>query len=123
MEPNYAPDPGDWVCTRCQCPLEQVKVQVGYLGSAFDVSLPRCPSCGLTMIPKSLAEGKWRKWKPCWKTNDPQHREEPLYQRGFSGWRRRIASVPAAWSLPSGGSRTALSASASGWRIWAAVRA
>ena len=33
MEPNYAPDP-------------------------FDVSLPRCPSCGLTMIPKSLAEGK-----------------------------------------------------------------
>lgn len=41
-----------------QCPLEQVKVQVGYLGSAFDVSLPRCPSCGLTMIPKSLAEGK-----------------------------------------------------------------
>ena len=52
MEPNYAPDPGDWVC------LEQVKVQVGYLGSAFDVSLPRCPSCGLTMIPKSLAEGK-----------------------------------------------------------------
>ena len=58
MEPNYAPDPGDWVCTRCQSPLEQVKVQVGYLGSAFDVSLPRCPSCGLTMIPKSLAEGK-----------------------------------------------------------------
>ena len=45
MEPNYAPDPGDWVCARCQCPLEQVKVQVGYLGSAFDVSLP-------------LAEGK-----------------------------------------------------------------
>ena len=36
MEPNYAPDPGDWVCARCQCPLEQVKVQVGYLGSAFD---------------------------------------------------------------------------------------
>ena len=26
--------------------------------SKFDVSLPRCPSCGLTMIPKSLAEGK-----------------------------------------------------------------
>ena len=41
----------------------------------------------------------------------------------FSGWRRRIASVPAAWSLPSGGSRIALSAAASGWRIWAAVRA
>ena len=26
--------------------------------SAFDVMLPRCPQCGLTMVPKSLAEGK-----------------------------------------------------------------
>ena len=43
MEPNYAPDPGDWVCTRCQCPLEQVKVQVGYLGSAFDVIFAPLP--------------------------------------------------------------------------------
>lgn len=58
MEPNYAPDPRRLGMHPLQCPLEQVKVQVGYLGSAFDVSLPRCPSCGLTMIPKSLAEGK-----------------------------------------------------------------
>lgn len=58
MEPEYRPDAGDWVCARCGRQLEQVKVQVGYLGSAFDVSLPRCPSCGLTLIPKSLAEGK-----------------------------------------------------------------
>ena len=29
-----------------------------YLNSAFDVMLPRCPQCGLTMVPKSLAEGK-----------------------------------------------------------------
>ena len=72
MEPRYEPDPGDWVCARCGVPLEQVRVQVGYLGSAFDVSLPRCPSCGLTMIPKSLAEGKMAevealledKWSP-----------------------------------------------------------
>ena len=42
MEPRYEPDPGDWVCARCGVPLEQVRVQVGYLGSAFDVSLPRC---------------------------------------------------------------------------------
>ena len=34
------------------------KVQVFYLNSAFDVMLPRCPQCGLTMVPKSLAEGK-----------------------------------------------------------------
>ena len=27
-------------------------------GLLFDVFLPRCPQCGLTMVPKSLAEGK-----------------------------------------------------------------
>ena len=34
------------------------KVQAEYLQSAFDVFLPRCPQCGLTMIPRTLAEGK-----------------------------------------------------------------
>ncbi|HCZ43087.1 MULTISPECIES: DVU_1557 family redox protein [Desulfovibrio] len=56
--PNYEPDGGSWTCGRCGCPLEQGKVQVFYLNSAFDVMLPRCPQCGLTMVPKSLAEGK-----------------------------------------------------------------
>ena len=56
--PNYMPDSGDWICVRCHCPLEQGKIQVGYLNSAFDVLLPRCPQCGLTFVPKSLAEGK-----------------------------------------------------------------
>ena len=58
MEPNYGPDGGTWVCGRCGVPLEQMKVPVFYLDSAFDVSLPRCPQCGLTMTPKSLAQGK-----------------------------------------------------------------
>ena len=58
MEPNYGPDGGTWVCGRCAVPLEQMKVPVFYLDSAFDVSLPRCPKCGLTMAPKSLAQGK-----------------------------------------------------------------
>ena len=52
----------------------------------------------------------------------PQHREEPLYQRELF----RLASAdclrPGGVELTEG-SRTALSASASGWRIWAAVRA
>ena len=52
--PNYEPDGGSWTCGRCGCPLEQGKVQVFYLNSAFDVMLPRCPQCGLTMVPKSL---------------------------------------------------------------------
>ena len=58
MGPNYAPDGGQWVCCRCNVPLEQGKVPVFYLTSAFDVILPRCPKCGLTQTPKSLAEGK-----------------------------------------------------------------
>ena len=58
MGPNYAPDGGQWVCCRCNVPLEQGKVPVFYLNSAFDVFLPRCPQCGLTLVPKTLAEGK-----------------------------------------------------------------
>jgi hypothetical protein len=56
--PNYAPDEGDWICDACACALEQQKIQVFYLESAFDVSLPACPKCKLTLTPKSLAEGK-----------------------------------------------------------------
>ncbi|MDR2745364.1 MAG: DNA-binding protein [Desulfovibrio sp.] len=58
MAPDYPPDGGQWMCARCREPLEQIKMQVFYLNSAFDVSLPSCPKCGLTMTPKSLAEGK-----------------------------------------------------------------
>lgn len=58
MGPSYAPDGGPWRCGRCGCALEQGKVQAEYLQSAFDVFLPRCPRCGLTMIPRTLAEGK-----------------------------------------------------------------
>ena len=39
---NYGPDEGQWVCGRCNLPLEQSKVAVFYLNSAFDVVLPRC---------------------------------------------------------------------------------
>ena len=58
MGPSYGPDGGQCVCGRCRVPLEQGKVPVFYLNSAFDVFLPRCPQCGLTLVPKSLAEGK-----------------------------------------------------------------
>lgn len=57
LEPNYPPDPGDWVCATCNVPLEQRRMQVAYLESAFDVQLPQCPVCGLTLIPRTLAEG------------------------------------------------------------------
>lgn len=58
MGPDYPPDDAGWRCGRCGVPLEQSKVQACYLHSAFDVFLPRCPQCGLTMTPKSLALGK-----------------------------------------------------------------
>ena len=56
LNPTYTPDEGDWTCARC--PLEQKTLAVTYLGSAFDVSLPVCPQCGLTLVPRSLALGK-----------------------------------------------------------------
>ena len=58
LDPNYGPDDGHWSCAKCGVPLEQIKVQALYMHSAFDVLLPRCPVCGLTLVPKSLAEGK-----------------------------------------------------------------
>ena len=58
MGPSYPPDGGQWRCGRCGCPLEQGKVQVFYLNSAFDVFLPRWP------------KAKCWKWKLCWKTSE-----------------------------------------------------
>ncbi len=58
LNPTYTPDEGDWFCARCGGPLEQKTLAVKYLGSSFDVSLPMCPRCGLTLVPRSLAQGK-----------------------------------------------------------------
>lgn len=58
LEPNYGPDPGTWRCGKCGATLEQTKMQIFYLESAFDVILPRCVACNLTLVPKSLAEGR-----------------------------------------------------------------
>ncbi len=58
IAPNYPPDEGDWICECCGSALEQRKVQVRYLESAFEVSLPCCPACKRTLVPKTLAEGK-----------------------------------------------------------------
>jgi RNase P subunit RPR2 len=55
---EFSPDHGDWICATCNKPLELKKMQITYLENAFDVTLPQCPSCGRTFVPKSLAEGK-----------------------------------------------------------------
>ncbi|MBQ7609438.1 MAG: DNA-binding protein [Desulfovibrionaceae bacterium] len=58
MIPQFKADEGEWMCGRCNVPLEQLKATATYLNSAFDVILPRCPRCGFTLVPKSLAQGK-----------------------------------------------------------------
>ncbi len=56
--PIFTPDDGEWLCAECNTPLIQQSTQAFYLDSAFSASLPTCPKCALTLVPKSLAEGK-----------------------------------------------------------------
>ena len=96
MEPNYARTPATGYVPAANALWSRSKFRSAILAVRFDVFFfAPLPSCGLTMIPKSLAEGKWRKRKPCWKTNDPAASGRAPYTSGsFSGWRRRIASRP-----------------------------
>ena len=47
-----------WFCGQCNTPLQNMPVEIVYMGSSFQVELPRCPQCGFTYIPPELAEGK-----------------------------------------------------------------
>ena len=47
-----------WLCARCSSVLERSQVAITYMGSSFEVELPRCPQCALTFIPPELALGK-----------------------------------------------------------------
>ena len=47
-----------WVCCTCNEPLQRLPVHIDYLGSSFQIELPRCPRCGYTFIPPELALGK-----------------------------------------------------------------
>ncbi|HYA43328.1 MAG TPA: hypothetical protein VEF34_18650 [Syntrophobacteraceae bacterium] len=55
---DAAPAEIDWVCAKCELPLEPGKVNVGYLGSVFPVDLLSCPRCGQVFVPENLAVGK-----------------------------------------------------------------
>jgi RNase P subunit RPR2 len=48
----------NWICAKCNVPLESGKVMVSYLGNAFPVDLLTCHSCGLVLVPEELALGK-----------------------------------------------------------------
>lgn len=47
-----------WLCRTCGEALQRLPVDITYMGSSFQVELPRCPACGYTFIPPDLAEGK-----------------------------------------------------------------
>jgi len=52
------PTGAELVCAKCQLPMVLGKVKATYLGSSFEVELPRCPSCGFVYVSEALAQGK-----------------------------------------------------------------
>lgn len=46
------------VCTKHKLTLVPRQVTMSYMGSAFQVTLPACPQCGMLYIPEELANGK-----------------------------------------------------------------
>jgi hypothetical protein len=53
-----APPATEIICAKCQLALELGKVNATYLGNSFPVDLMRCPGCGFTYVPETLAVGK-----------------------------------------------------------------
>ena len=58
LKKSYAPERGKWTCGRCHVPLEQMEVSTRYSHGGLLLTLPRCPKCGMTLVPESLATGK-----------------------------------------------------------------
>jgi hypothetical protein len=46
------------ICNKCNLALVSAKGKVSYLGNEFTIDLLRCPGCGFTYVPESLATGK-----------------------------------------------------------------
>lgn len=52
------PESTQWMCARCNSPLEASKVMVSYLGNSYPVDLLCCPKCHLTLVTEDLALGR-----------------------------------------------------------------
>ena len=52
------PEDLQWVCRKCQRPLEAATVSVEYMGNQFTTALPTCPGCGFVLVSEALALGK-----------------------------------------------------------------
>lgn len=48
----------EWICSKCEVPLQKGKVNVAYMQGMFPVDLHKCPACGQVFIPEDLALGK-----------------------------------------------------------------
>ncbi|MFZ1985199.1 MAG: DVU_1557 family redox protein [Desulfatitalea sp.] len=47
-----------WLCAVCDQPLALGQVSVSYMNNSFTTDMPRCPQCGLVLVPEGLALGK-----------------------------------------------------------------
>ncbi|MDR1064933.1 MAG: hypothetical protein LBL25_01015 [Oscillospiraceae bacterium] len=48
----------NWLCGKCNVPLETKKTVFSYLGRSFTHDVDVCPKCGAVLIPRELAEGR-----------------------------------------------------------------
>ena len=55
MPPKKAAHEADWVCARCDVPLEMAAVQLAYLDETFAVDIPACPSCQRVLVTEENA--------------------------------------------------------------------
>ena len=55
---NVRPEDLEWICRKCNRPLETGVVTVEYMGNQFTTELPTCPGCGFVLVSEALALGK-----------------------------------------------------------------
>jgi len=55
---HMRPEDLEWLCRRCNRPLEAGTVTVEYMNNQFTIELPTCPGCGFVMVSEALALGK-----------------------------------------------------------------
>jgi uncharacterized Zn finger protein len=46
------------ICHLCGIPLQNVRVELTYMGHIFHTDLPKCPQCGQVFVPEDLVKGK-----------------------------------------------------------------
>lgn len=55
LPPKKAAEEDDWVCARCDVPLEMASVKLAYLDETFAVDIPSCPTCQRVFVTEENA--------------------------------------------------------------------